>query len=84
MEVKINQSNQSHLEVLSEDFCLRGFFIRPGREGFAVVGYLILARFRIGSLLRIRFLDPSLSHFPSISTSPSTLVATLSWLFWLC
>ena len=84
MEVKINQSNQSHLEVLLADFYSRGFFTKPGREGFAVVGHSILARFRIDSLLRIRFLAPSLSHFPSISTSTSTLVATLSWLFWLC
>ena len=84
MLVKINQSNRSHPAVLSASFCSHGFFTRPGREGFAVVGHSILVRFRIGSLLRIRFLAPSPSHSPSLSTSPSTLVSTLSWLSWPC
>ena len=87
MEVKINLSNLSQA-VLSASFCSRGFFTILEREGFAVVGHLILARFHRGSLLHIRFPTPSPSHFPSLSTSisisPSILASILSCLSWLC
>ena len=85
MEVKINLSNLSQA-VLSASFCSRGFFIRLEREGFAVVGHSILARFHRGSLLHIMFPPPYPSHSPSpsTSTSPSTLASTLSCLSWPC